>query len=206
MSKSFTTRNFYSGKDTRGDDGYRELQVAIFEQAVDDYKAAWRDLKYLRKSFPLITQAQYGAISTDMSRITEIENFADSEWGQTVSPFTEPQTNLFKTGLQWLRVKHGCNGLWDEKGTWHGRIRQTAQKTGKTQKALAKQAGLDANWFGQLLFGEIGWPSMETMMAICKALDISPIWVIFGTDKESYWDWEIRRATQKTEKIGRRKA
>lgn len=204
MSKSFSTRNAYSGKDARGDDGYRELQVAIFEQAVDDYKAAWRDLKFLRKKFPEITSAQYGAISSAMAVITEVENFADSEWGQTISPFTEPQTNLFKTGLQWLRVKNGWNGLWDEKGTWHGRIREVARKTHKTQKNLARQAGLDETQLGKLLCGDVGWPTKDTMLSLCRVLDISPIWVIFGTDKEGYWDWEVRRATQKTEKIGRR--
>lgn len=206
MSIKFSTQNIETSREARNDDAFRELQVAIFKVALLDYKDACRALKRYKRRLldgERMTDREYIDIGTRKFLMNEVENFAESEWGKAISPFSEPQKNMFQQGLEYTKGKLGCNNLFAEEGTWQSRLREQQRARNIPQRQTAKAIDMNATEYGKVLAGyrDVSFPQL---MMICQHLDISPVFIIFGTHKETYYNWlssQIERRKEQHDKV-----
>ena len=174
-------------------DGWLELQEAIFLLAIKDYRTAVKKVKNFKKKLGTLTDRQYLIMLGYMDVIIEIEEFADSELGAILNPFELSGWDTFKEGLGFIKSKCGAGILISRKGEWADRLYRAFRDSGKPQWRVAKAAGMTNKQLGYNLSGKAGHMQRELLLAVCREIDISPVYIVFGTDKESFREWERKQ-------------
>jgi len=86
---------------------------------------------------------------------------------------------------------------------WKVRLLEIIEKSGRTQKDISVEAGLGrAYLYGVCREGKE--PSVENFLAICKALNVSPAFVLFGwniTEKQQELLRLLGSSDDKTEAV-----
>lgn len=177
----------------RSMDGYLELQEAMFMLAIKDYRHCVKKVKNFKAKFGTLNDRQYLQMLGYMDVIIEIEEFAESEMGERLSPFEDSGWGTFKAGLNFIKSKLGAGILISRKGDWADRLYRAFRDSGKSQPRVAKAAGMTTKQLGYNLSGKANHLQRELLMNICREIDISPVYIVFGTDKESFKDWERKQ-------------
>ena len=177
--------------DHRGNDGYRELQAAIFQQSIDDMRDSLRFLRYIERNYPNVSSQKAGAITENLEMIKDIEGFADSPWCEAICPI---DVKDFKAGIARLKAKSGMQGKYSLDTTYKQRLFRELKSRNITNKWLHTITRLS---YLKILHVEMegfeGDVSKDTLMKICKAINISPIYIAIGGHKETYLQWEMRK-------------
>lgn len=79
----------------------------------------------------------------------------------------------------------------DESG-WRGRLKQKIEDSGKSLRQVSLDAGRAAGYVHGILYAGKD-PTIDNIMAVCDAVPVSPLFVLYGLDA-SPRDLEILRA------------
>lgn len=70
------------------------------------------------------------------------------------------------------------NSSYDE--AWRARLAEAVKRSGRAERDISLSAGLSHGYLGSILKGAQKMPKFETMLKICEAVPVSPIYVMFG--------------------------
>lgn len=73
--------------------------------------------------------------------------------------------------------------------SWQSRLRQRHRERGISQRRVARAVKLTPTEYGRVLAEKRHDIKYAQLMTICQMLDISPVYVVFGTNKSTYYEW-----------------
>lgn len=64
---------------------------------------------------------------------------------------------------------------------WKGRLQEAVTKDGRSRREISAAAGMSYNYLSQILSDE-KMPKIENIEKVCRALGVSPVYILSGID------------------------